>query len=135
VRIRNKEVKGATPDEVVPVTKESRAIEMAAMQKQVVGTWKAAGGSCDAAYLKADKLAMTVRGEDALEGTVTNSGTVIKGLLIIQGPRIGQLIDAKTDKVIFIFDPKGEKMDISALGPPAIGWPDVTLDFCPGSRG
>ena len=46
-----------------------------------------------------------------------------------------QNFDPKTDKVIFIFDPMDDKMNISALGPPALGWPDVTLDFCPGSRG
>jgi hypothetical protein len=134
VRIRNKEVKGETPDEVVPVTEKARIIDTAEMLKQVVGNWKAPGGSCDNAFLKAQTRAKTVRGEEALNGTVTNSGMVIEGLLIINGPRVGQIVNAKTDKVIFIFDPKGDKMDISALGPPALGWPDVTLDFCPGTR-
>jgi hypothetical protein len=70
-----------------------------------------------------------------MAGTVTNAGTVINGQLIISGPREGQLIDPKTDKVIMIFEPQaGDKMSLSALGPPAIGWPDVTLDLCPGSR-
>lgn len=135
VRIRNKEVKGETPDEVVPVTEKARIIDTAEMLKRVAGNWKAPGGSCDSAFLKAVTRAKTIRGEEALNGTVTNSGTVINGLLIINGPRVGQIVDAKTDKVIFIFDPRDDKMDISALGPPAIGWPDVTLDFCPGSRG
>jgi hypothetical protein len=70
-----------------------------------------------------------------MAGTVTNSGIVINGQLIISGPREGQLIDPKTDKVVMIFEPQGgNKMSLSALGPPAIGWPDVTLDLCPGSR-
>jgi hypothetical protein len=77
----------------------------------------------------------TKRGEEAMAGTVTNAGTVIDGQLIISGPREGQLIDPKTDKVIMIFEPQGgNKISLSALGPPAIGWPDVTLDLCPGSR-
>ena len=135
VRIRNREVAPAKDGEVVPVTAAAREIDTAAMLKRVAGNWKSPNGSCDAAYLKATTRAKTVRGEEALDGTVTNGPTVIKGLLIINGPRVGQLIDAKTDKVIFIFDPKDDKMDISALGPPAIGWPDVTLDLCPGSRG
>ena len=135
VRIRNREVAPAKPDEVVPVTAAAREIDTAAMLKQVVGNWKAPGGSCDNAFLKAVTRAKTIRGEEALNGTVTNDGKVITGLLIVNGPRVGQIVDAKTDKVIFIFDPKDNKMDISALGPPAVGWPDVTLDFCPGSRG
>jgi len=35
-----------------------------------------------------------------------------------------------------LFDPQdGNRLSISAIGPPALGWPDVTLDLCPGSRG
>jgi hypothetical protein len=132
VRIRNKEVKGERPDEVVPVTEAARVKDTAAMLPRVVGNWKSPNGSCDTAYLKAGARAKTVRGEEALNGTVTNAGLTINGLLIINGPRVGQIVDAKTDKVIFIFDPKDEKMDISALGPPALGWPDITLDRCHG---
>jgi hypothetical protein len=135
IRIRNREVKGATPDEVVPVTAAAREIDTAAMLKRVVGNWKSAADSCEKAYLKATTRAKTVRGEEALNGTVTNGGMVITGLLIVNGPRVGQIVDAKTDKMIFLFDPLGDKMNVSPLGPPAIGWPDVTLDLCPGSRG
>ncbi len=130
VRIRPKEVKGERPDEVVPVTAAAREKDTAAMLPRVVGNWKSPTGSCDAAFLKAGARTKTIRGEEALDGTVTNMGTTIKGLLIINGPRVGQIVDAKTDKVIFIFDPKDDKMDVSALGPPAIGWPDITLDRC-----
>lgn len=35
-----------------------------------------------------------------------------------------------------LFDPpNGEKLNLSAVGAPALGWPDVTLELCPGSRG
>jgi hypothetical protein len=132
IRIRNKEVKGETPDEVVPVTAAAREKDTAAMLPRVVGNWKSPTGSCDSAFLKAGARAKTVRGEEALNGTVTNAGLTINGLLIINGPRVGQIVDAKTDKVIFIFDPRDDKMDISALGPPALGWPDITLDRCRG---
>ena len=134
VRIRNKAPEPAKAGEIVPVTEAARIADTAEMLKQVAGNWKAPGGSCDSAYMKATVRAKTVRGEEALDGTITAMGMTIKGLVIINGPRVGQIVEPKTDKVIFIFDPKGEKMDISALGPPAIGWPDTTLDICPGTR-
>jgi hypothetical protein len=34
-----------------------------------------------------------------------------------------------------LFDPQGDKLGISSIGGAATGWPDVTLDICPGSRG
>jgi hypothetical protein len=135
VRIRNKEIKPAKEGEVVPVTAAAREVDTAAMLTRVVGNWKSPGGSCDAAFLKATVRGKTVRGEEALIGTVTDKGMTIPGQVIVNGPRVGQIVDPKTDKVIFIFDPMDDKMNISALGPPALGWPDVTLDFCPGSRG
>ena len=134
VRIRNRAPEPAKEGEIVPVTEAARIADTAAMLKRVAGNWKAPGGSCESAYLKATVRAKTVRGEEALDGTVTAMGMAVKGLLIVNGPRVGQIVDAKTDKVIFIFDPKDDKMDISALGPPAIGWPDITLDICPGTR-
>ncbi len=135
VRIRNRTVEPAKAGEIVPVTEAARVADTADMLKRVAGNWKAPGGSCDAAFLKATTRAKTIRGEEALDGTVVANNMTIKGLLIINGPRVGQIVDAKSDKVIFIFDPKDDKMDISALGPPALGMPDVTLDFCPGTRG
>jgi len=136
LRIRYRTVTPASSDEVVPVTPQYTAQEVAKISTQVAGNWKSgAGGSCDAAFLKVGARLKTGRGEEAMAGTVTNAGTVINGQLIISGPREGQLIDPKTDKVIMIFEPQGgNKISLSALGPPAIGWPDVTLDFCPGSR-
>jgi uncharacterized glyoxalase superfamily protein PhnB len=136
LRIRYRQVTPASADEVVPVTPQATAQEVAKISTQVAGNWKSgAGGSCDAAFLKVGARVKTKRGEEAMAGTVTNAGTVIDGQLIISGPREGQLIDPKTDKVVMIFEPQaGNKMSLSALGPPAIGWPDVTLDLCPGSR-
>ena len=136
LRIRYRQVTPASADEIVPVTPQATAQEVARISTQVAGNWKSgAGGSCDAAFLKVGARVKTKRGEEAMAGTVTNAGTVIDGQLIISGPREGQLIDPKTDKVILIFEPKaGDKISLSALGPPAVGWPDVTLDLCPGSR-
>jgi hypothetical protein len=35
-----------------------------------------------------------------------------------------------------LFDPQdGSRLSISAIGAPALGWPDVMLELCPGSRG
>jgi len=134
VRIRNRAPEPAKPGEIVPVTQAAREVDTAEMLKRVAGNWSAPGGSCDSAFLKATVRAKTVRGEEALDGTITAMGMTIKGLVIINGPRVGQIVEPKTDKVIFLFDPKDDKMDISALGPPAVGWPDVTLNVCPGTR-
>jgi hypothetical protein len=136
LRIRNRQVEPVSADEVVPVTPQSRALEVARMVALVKGTWKAPGGSCEAAYVKVGAQTKTKRGEDSLEGTVTNMGQVINGQLIIQGPREGQFINPTTDMVVFLFDTKpGDKLAFFAIGTPAIGWPDVTVDLCPGSRG
>jgi hypothetical protein len=136
LRIRYRQVTPASADEIVPVTPQATAQEVARISAQVAGNWKSgSGGSCEAAFLKAGQRLKTVRGEEAMAGTVTNAGTVINGQLIISGPREGQLIDPKTDKVILLFEPQaGNRISLSALGPPAVGWPDVTLDLCPGSR-
>lgn len=136
VRIRYREVAPAKPGEIVPVTDASRDQEVALIEKQVAGTWKTAAGTCQASYFKTTARAKTKRGEEALAGTVVNSGVTIEGLAIIAGPREGQFIDAASDKIIMIFEPQegGAKINFSALGPPATGWPDVTLELCPGSR-
>jgi hypothetical protein len=135
LRIRYRQVTGATPDEVVPVTPQARDIEVARMVGQVAGNWKDPAGSCESAFLKAGQRVKTGRGEEAMTGTVVNKGVTIPGQLIIAGPREGQFIDAKTDKAIALFDPDGSKMSFSPIGAPATGWPDVTLELCPGSRG
>jgi len=136
VRIRYRTVTGATPDEVVPVTPQNTARESGRVAALINGTWKAAGGSCEAAYFKSAERLKTKRGEEAMAGTVVNSGTTISGQAIISGPREGQFINPANDQAIFLFENKpGDKLSFSAIGAPAIGWPDVTLDLCPGSRG
>ncbi|HYM17270.1 MAG TPA: hypothetical protein VEU06_01800 [Micropepsaceae bacterium] len=100
------------------------------------GTWRMAGGSCEAAYFKSGAMAKTKRGEAAMAGTVVNSGKTVSGQLILNGSREGQFIDPKTDEAVMLFAPDdGGKLSISALGGPAKGWPDVTLDLCPATRG
>ena len=136
VRIRYREVQPAKPGEIVPVTAAFREQEVALIEKQVAGAWKTAAGSCQVAYFKATMRAKTKRGEEALAGTVVNSGVTIEGLAIIAGPREGQFINAASDQIIMIFEPieNGTKLNFSAMGAPATGWPDVTLELCPGSR-
>ena len=77
----------------------------------------------------------TSRGEEAMSGTVVNSGVTIAGQLILSGAREGQFIDPKSDKAWILFDPQdGGKIDVSPIGGPASGWPSLTLELCPGSR-
>jgi hypothetical protein len=140
VRIRYRTVTAATPDgspdEVVPVTPQNTALESNRVAALIRGTWKAPAGSCEAAYFKSAERVKTKRGEEAMAGTVTNAGLTITGQLIISGPREGQLINPANDQAIFLFENQpGDKLSFSAIGAPAAGWPDVTLDLCPGSRG
>ena len=102
----------------------------------MTGAWRNAGGACESAYFKSGTRTKTSRGEQALTGTITNAGITISGQLIVNGSREGQFINPMTDKVIMLFDPQdGNRLSISAIGAPALGWPDVTLELCPGSRG
>ena len=40
-----------------------------------------------------------------------------------------------TDKAIFLFENKpNDKMTFTAIGEPAAGWPEATLELCPGTR-
>jgi hypothetical protein len=66
---------------------------------------------------------------------VSNAGIAVTGQLIIAGAREGQFIDPATDKAIFLFDPQPGRLSFSAIGAPALGWPDVTLESCAGTRG
>jgi hypothetical protein len=104
--------------------------------KQVAGAWKnPAGGACETAFFKAGERTKTVRGEQAMAGTVSDGGMVVPGQLILQGAREGQFVNTVDDKVIFIFEPKeGNKLTLTPMGPPVLSWKEVTLDLCPGSR-
>jgi hypothetical protein len=100
----------------------------------VAGSWRVAGGNCQAAYFKSGERTKTKRGEEGLNGTITNAGTTISGQLVLNGARAGQFINPMTDGAIMLFDPQANKLGISGIAAPALGWPDVTLELCPGSR-
>jgi hypothetical protein len=110
--------------------------EIAANQAAVKGAWKnPAGGTCDAAYLKASETTKTVRGEAALATVVTNAGLVVNGQFILSGAREGQIVNPMNDKAIFLIEPQdGNKLHVIPIGEPALSWPEVVLDLCPGSR-
>jgi len=134
VRIRYARVESNIPGEVVPVTPANSVRVSAEIGAQVAGTWRnPAGGSCQTAYFKSGERVKSSRGEEAMTGTVTNAGTTITGQLLIAGARVGQFINPTTDRAIFLFDAlPGNKLLFTAIGEPATGWPDVTLDKCTG---
>jgi hypothetical protein len=101
----------------------------------MAGAWRIAGGSCEAAYFKSGGRAKTKRNEQALAGTVANAGRTVSGQLILNGSREGQFIDPATDQAIMLFDLSNDKLRIAAIAGPVLGWSDVTLDLCPGTRG
>ena len=70
-----------------------------------------------------------------MAGTVTNAGVTISGQLVMAGAREGQFVNPTTDKAIFLFESKpNDKLTFTAIGEPAAGWPEVTLELCPGTR-
>ena len=134
VRIRERTEIAAPPDEVRPVGERAQAEEAARVQAAVSGTWRNPSGSCEAPYFKAGARTKSMRDEEALDGTVTNMGTTLSGKLIIVGAREGQFVDGN-DRPIFLFENKpGDKLAFTPIGGPALGWPEVTLELCPGSR-
>jgi hypothetical protein len=134
-RIRTRTALGVPEGTVSPISAGGVAEESDKVAGLVSGSWRMAGGNCNAAYFKSGARTKTKRGEQAVDGTVTNAGKTVSGQVIVNGSREGQFINPTTDKAIMLFDPQGEKLSISAIGEPAIGWPDVTLELCPGSRG
>ena len=136
VRIRTRTALGLPAGEVSPIGAGGVADESDKIAGLVAGTWRNSGGACESAYFKSGTRTKTTRGEEALAGTITNSGLAIPGQVIVNGARLGQFINPTTDKAIMLFDPQdGDRLSISAIGAPALGWPDVTLELCPGSRG
>jgi hypothetical protein len=136
VRIRTRTALGVPADVKSPIGAGGVADEPDKVAALVTGTWRNGGGACEAAYFKSGERTKTKRGEAAVAGTVTNAGTTVSGQLILNGSREGQFINPANDQAIMLFDPQGgQKLNISAIGAPALGWPDVTLDLCPGSRG
>jgi hypothetical protein len=136
VRIRERTEIAAPPNEVRPIGERANAEESARVQAAVSGSWRnPAGGSCEAAYFKSGGRSKSPRNEEALDGTVVNMGTTITGKLIIVGAREGQFVDGN-DRPIFLFENKpGDKLTFTPVGGPALSWPEVTLELCPGSRG
>jgi hypothetical protein len=137
VRIRERTEIAAPANEVRPVGERANNEEASKVVAAISGTWRnPAGGSCEAAYFKAGERTKSKRGEEAVAGTVTNAGTTIPGTLIIVGPREGQFVDPMSDRAIFLFENRADsKLNFVAVGAPALGWPEVNLELCPGSRG
>jgi len=104
--------------------------------KAVSGNWKApAGGTCEAAYFKSGEANKSVRGEAGMKVTVVNMGKTVEGTLILAGAREGQVVNPMTDKMMFLLEPQdGDKLHVMAMGEPVLGWPEVILDLCPGTR-
>jgi hypothetical protein len=136
VRIRQLTYIAAPEDEIAPISEKANALEAARLTALVSGTWRnPAGGTCQAGYFKSGERNKTKRNEEAMAGTVTNAGATISGQLILAGAREGQFINPLTDKAIFLFENKpNEKLTFTAIGEPASGWPEVTLELCPGTR-
>ena len=136
VRIRTRTALGVPAGVTSPISAGGVADESDKVAGLMAGTWRNAGGTCESAYFTSGTRTKTKRGEEALAGTIVNSGTTIRRQLIVNGSREGQFINPMTDQAIMLFDPQnGDRLNISAIGAPALGWPDVTLDLCPGSRG
>jgi hypothetical protein len=136
VRIRERTALGVPADVKSPIGAGGVIDETDTFAQQVAGSWRNPGGACEAAYFKSGARTKTKRGEQAVSGTIANSGLNLSGQLILNGSRAGQFIDPATDKAIMLFDTKaGDKLDVAAIGAPVLGWPDVALELCPGSRG
>ena len=135
VRIRERIARGFEAGVVSPIGAGGVADESNKVAAMVAGSWRVAGGACQNAYFKSGTRTKTTRGEEGLTDTIANAGTTISGQLVLNGARAGQFIDPVADRVIMLFDPQETKLGILPIGAPALGWPDVALELCPGSRG
>ena len=133
-RIRERVALGFEAGTKSPISAGGVADESDRVAALVVGAWRTSGGPCDAAYFKAGERTKTTRGENSLAGTVSNGDVTIAGQLVLNGARAGQFINPTTDRAIVLLDPQRTTLGMSAVGPPALGWPDVTLELCPDSR-
>jgi hypothetical protein len=115
---------------------QNNPAEAAKIESAVKGSWKTpAGGSCDTAFAKTAARGQTVRGEPALDIALNNAGATVNGKLILSGAREGQVVNPTDDKAMALVEPlEGDKLHVIPLTGPAAGWPEVTLDLCPGSR-
>jgi hypothetical protein len=134
-RIRTRTLLGLPEGSKQPLNAGGLADEPDKLAAMMAGSWRAAGGTCQAAYFKSGARMKNSRGEEVMTGTITKDGTTITGMLIIEAARAGQFVDPVSFQALMLFDPMGDKLAISSIGGAATGWPDVTLDLCPGSRG
>jgi hypothetical protein len=134
-RIRTRTLLGLPEGSKQPTGAGGIADEPDKVAALMAGSWRVAGGSCDKPYFKSGMRLKNSRGEEALLGTIVNGGTTINGMLIVENARAGQFLDPMSLQALMLFDPQGDKLGISSIGGAATGWPDVTLDLCPGSRG
>jgi hypothetical protein len=133
VRIRTRTAPGAPEYEDAPVGAAANRAEEARVMAAVSGTWRMPNGSCEAAYFKSGERTKTVRGEEALAGTVVNMGVSVPGQLILSGAREGQFVDPATDKAFFLFQSKANgALNFFPMGGPAVGWKEVDLVKCTG---
>ncbi len=109
------------------------AQQQGAMQPaQLIGSWKSPTGSCNPAYFKGTDPTKTVRGENALAATVVDKGMTVQGIVILQGAREGQMVNAMTDQAIFLIDLLPEKkLQLIPIGAPVLMWQEMTLEACP----
>jgi len=99
---------------------------------QLTGSWKnPANGSCNPAYFKGGEATKTIRGEDALGATVVDKGVTVNGIVILRGAREGQMVNATSDKAIFLIDIlPDKKLKMIPIGEPVLAWQELTLDAC-----
>jgi hypothetical protein len=99
---------------------------------QLTGSWKSPTGSCNPAYFKGADPTKTVRGENALAATVVDKGMTVQGIVILQGAREGQMVNAMTDQAIFLIDLLADKkLQLIPIGAPVLAWQEITLEACP----
>jgi hypothetical protein len=134
-RIRERTLLGLPEGSKQPLNAGGIADEPETVAALLRGSWRVAGGTCDKPYFKSGMRTKNSRGEEVMLGTVTNGNTTINGMLIVNAARAGQFVDPMSFQALMLFDPQGDKLGISSIGGAATGWPDVTLDICPGSRG
>src|SRR6185295_3614275 len=130
VRIRERTAAGVPADVKSPISAGGVVDESDKFAREATGTWRVAGGSCEAAYFKTTGRSKTKRNEPTLDGTVSNNGVTFTGQLILTGSRAGQFINPMTDKAVMLFDTKNGKLDVLPIDAPATGWPDATLELC-----
>lgn len=131
-RIRERTLLGLPEGSKQPLNAGGLADEPDKVAVLMGGTWRTAGGTCQAPYFKTGMRSKNSRGEDVLAGTITNGATTINGALIIGNARAGQFVDPVSFQALMLFDPMDDKLAISSIGGAAAGMPDVTLERCRG---